>query len=156
MMKAAFVLLSISLFVVPLGWAHDDHGARLPRNPTFSTLVLTTLQIEGLTGDDAGNLYTTGRGAASCPVWRIALSSPIPATVGSVPPPCSPSGIAFNAAGNLFISDNDKIWTLKPNASGPPVAAVYGSGIPGTYGLAFDRAGSLWTGDGTAGQGRVL
>ena len=28
-------------------------------------------------------------------------------------------------------------------------------GVPGTNGLAFDRDGNLWTGDGTTGQGRV-
>jgi len=88
-------------------------------------------------------------------VWRIALTSPTPVTVGLVPAPCSPSGIAFNDAGNLFISATDKVWTLKPNAGSPPVATVYGSGVPGTNGLAFDRDGNLWTGDGTTGQGRV-
>jgi sugar lactone lactonase YvrE len=75
--------------------------------------------------------------------------------VGFVPAPCSPSGIAFNAGGDLFISDNDKIWTLTPNAGTPPTATIYASGVPGTNGLAFDRGGNIWTGDGTTGQGRV-
>src|SRR6266542_3490159 len=37
----------------------------------------------------------------------------------------------------------------------PPLATVYANGVPGTNGLAFDRSGNLWTGDGTTGQGRV-
>src|SRR6266849_7764422 len=157
MLKKNLALLSLPLFLCP-AWADDDHHARFPRDATFSTRVLTTLQIEGLTGDDAGNLYTTGRGASPCPVWRLSLSSPTPVTpvpVGFVPAPCSPSGIAFNAGGDLFISDNDKIWTLTPNAGTPPTATIYASGVPGTNGLAFDRGGNIWTGDGTTGQGRV-
>jgi sugar lactone lactonase YvrE len=155
MVKKILVFLSLSLFAWVLAWADDYHAAPFPRDVTFSTLVLTPLAIEGLTGDDAGNLYTTGRGANPCPVWRIPLASPALVPVGFVPGPCSPSGIAFDAKGDLFISDNDKIWTLTPNATTPPTATVYGSGVPGTNGLAFDRAGNVWTGDGTTGQGRV-
>lgn len=144
------------LLVCPLSWADDDdERARFPRDASFSTLITTPFTIEGLTGDQHGNLYTTGRGATPCPVWRISLAAPSLVTVGFVPAPCSPSGIAFNSAGALFISDNDKIWTLTPNAVAPPTATVYASGVPGTNGLAFDRGGNLWTGDGTTNQGRV-
>jgi sugar lactone lactonase YvrE len=155
MVKKILVFLGLSLFTWALAWAEDDHHARFPRDASFTTLITTPLAIEGLTGDDAGNLYTTGRGANPCPVWRISLASPALVPVGFVPATCSPSGIAFNPSGDLFLSDNDKIWTLTPNASNPPTAIVYASGVPGTNGLAFDRAGNLWTGDGTTGQGRV-
>jgi sugar lactone lactonase YvrE len=157
MLKKSLSLLALSLVLVP-AWADDDHDSRFPRDATFSTLVLTPFAIEGLTGDDSGNLYTTGRPAGQpCPVWRVAADDPSPAlvTVGFVPAPCSPSGIAFDAKGDLFISDADKIWTLTPNAATPPTATVYGTGVPGTNGLAFDRSGNVWTGDGTTGQGRV-
>jgi len=154
MLKKSLALLSLPLFLCP-AWADDDHHARFPRDASFSTLVLTPFGIEGLTGDDAGNLYTTGRGANPCPVWRISLERPALVPVGFVPAPCSPSGIAFDAKGDLFLSDADKVWTLTPNASTPPTATIYGSGVPGTNGLAFDRRGNLWTGDGTTGQGRV-
>jgi len=154
MLKKSLALFTLASFLCP-AWADDD-GARFPQGATFSTLVLTPFQIEGLTGDDSGNLYTTGRPAgAPCPVWRISSTTPSLVTVGFVPAPCSPSGITFDAAGNLFISDADKIWTLTPNAGTPPTAAVYASDVPGTNGLAFDRHGNLWTGDGTTGQGRV-
>jgi hypothetical protein len=36
-----------------------------------------------------------------------------------------------------------------------PLAVAFASGTPGTNGLAFDRDGNLWTGDGTTGVGRV-
>lgn len=72
-----------------------------------------------------------------------------------MPAPCAPSGIAFGPDGRLYISDDAEILTLTPNAASPPLATVYAGGVPGTNGLAFDRDGNIWTGDGTTGQGRV-
>jgi sugar lactone lactonase YvrE len=152
MRKKTLALLAL-LLAAPVVWADDGPG--LPRDATFSTLITTPFAIEGLTGDDQGNLYTTGRGASPCPVWRISVASPSLVTVGNIPAPCSPSGITFDAKGDLFVADNDKVWTLTPDAGTPPTAAVYASGVPGTNGLAFDRDGNLWTGDGTQNQGRV-
>ena len=56
-------------------------------------------------------------------------------------------------------SRTDAAWPLNartfvPNAAAPPTAAVYAGGVPGTNGLAFDAAGTLWTGDGTTGRGQ--
>ncbi len=156
MVRKILALLGLSLFAWALAWADDDHHARFPRDPTFTTLITTPLAIEGLTGDDQGNLYTTGRGVDPCPVWRISLEHPARVPVGNVPAPCAPSGITFGPDGDLFISNNnDTIYRLTPNAANPPTATPYATGVPGTNGLAFDRDGNLWTGDGTTGQGRV-
>lgn len=122
---------------------------------TFTTLYSSPLAIEGLTGDDEGNLYTTGRGADPCPVWRIPLSGGPAVVVGNVPAPCSPSGIAFDAEGSLFIADDDQVLTLAPDDAAPPTAEVFAGGVPGANGLAFDEDGGLWVSDGTTGQGRV-
>jgi sugar lactone lactonase YvrE len=135
----------------------------LAQNPTFSTRVTTPLAIEGLTGEPGGNLFTTGRSAGNgvpCPVWRIGAGNAPLEVVGFIPAPststpCNPSGITFNASRNLFVSENDKVYTFAPNAANPPTATVYASNVPGTNGLAFDKSGNLWTGDGTTGQGRV-
>jgi sugar lactone lactonase YvrE len=144
--------------------AHDGGPFGLPNNAGFTTLVSTPLAIEGLTGDSSKtNLYTTGRSPGAglpCPVWRVALSSVTPVLVGNVPAPgaaaaCNPSGITFGSNGALYVSDGDKVYTLKPDAAAPPTATVYASGVTGTNGLAFDRHGNLWTGDGTTGLGRV-
>jgi sugar lactone lactonase YvrE len=129
---------------------------------TFSTLITTTLSIEGLTGDNRGNLYVAGRQSAvdtPCPIWRVNIASPSLVVVGNIVPSagtaCSPSGIAFDRLGNLYMSDGDKVYKVFPNQASPPNATVFASGVPGTNGLAFDRDGNLWTGDGTTGQGRV-
>src|SRR5688572_39485 len=70
--------------------ARGNEPSQFPRDASFTTLSVTPLAIEGLTGDDAGNLYTTGRAAVStpCPVWRIAGDATPPVTpvpIGSIP-----------------------------------------------------------------------
>jgi sugar lactone lactonase YvrE len=122
----------------------------------FSTLATTPLPIEGLTHDGA-SLYTIGRAGATnpCPVWKIDLGAPRLVVVGFVPNPCSPSGVAFNDAGQLFTVDADRIYALTPSASAPPTAREFASGVPGANGIAFDRIGNAWTSDGTTGRGRV-
>jgi sugar lactone lactonase YvrE len=140
--------------------AHADDRGPFPRNATFTTQAVTPLAIEGLTADSAGNFYTTGRAIAPalCPVWRI--TGPNLTIVGFIPNPvaCNPSGIAFDAGGDLYIADaasTGTVWRLTPSATLPPTATAFATGVPGTNGLAFDRDGNLWTGDGTTGNGRV-
>jgi sugar lactone lactonase YvrE len=157
MRKKTLALLGWLLFCTS-AWADDGPG--LPRDAGFTTLITTRLAIEGLTGDNQGNLYTTGRqppAGENCPVWRIAANElkPKPVEVGFVEAPCSPSGITFDAKGDLFIADADRVLVLTPDPDKKPLAKVYATGVPGTNGLAFDRSGDLWTGDGTTGQGRV-
>jgi sugar lactone lactonase YvrE len=156
-----------------LGWAKGK-GSQFPQNPTFFTRALTPFAIEGLTGDATGNLYTTGRQpdtTKKCPVWRID-SQGNRVTVGFIAnsPACNPSGIAFDAIGNLYIADAgvSGVWQVSPDpvgcasddssdpaCGGIPDGILFATGVPGTNGLAFDRNGNLWTGDGTTGLGRV-
>ena len=49
----------------------DDDSRQFPKNATFTTLITTPRTIEGLTGDNQGNLYTGGSGAPRCPIWQI-------------------------------------------------------------------------------------
>jgi sugar lactone lactonase YvrE len=150
----AFSLLASAQLSLP---AHAQNS--------FSTLVFTPLTIEGLTGDNRGNLYVAGRNpgvGSPCPVWRINLANPTLVLVGNIPPrvttpasQCSPSGLTFDRLGNLYVTETDQIYRLFPNSSAPPTATVFATGVLGTNGLAFDRDGNLWTGDGTQGNGRV-
>jgi sugar lactone lactonase YvrE len=160
-MRPATVLVTALLVA---GTAHGN--GQFPDNVSFTTVSITPLAIEGLTSDDNGALYTTGRAAspARCPLWRIDVPSgggaPVtPVQVGSIPnaaPGCNPSGITRDSNGSFYIADANQggvVWRLT-SANMDPVTPFV-SGVPGTNGLAFDRDGNLWTGDGTTAQGRV-
>jgi sugar lactone lactonase YvrE len=142
----------------------SPHEKNASAPATWMTVLKSTLGIEGLTGDEAGNLYVAARGGASaCPVWRVDANggaNQTPVTVGSVPPPCSPSGLTFDAAGRLYVTGagaaGDQIAVLKPDAAAPPVATIFATGTPGANGLAFDRHGNLYASDGGTAQGRVF
>ena len=164
-MKIARSLIALSLFVsllvaVP---ALADDGGSFPNNPTFSTLITTPLPIEGMTGDNRGNLYVPSRSAGlgvACPVWRVNIDTPTLVVVGTIPAPsatgqCAPLGLAFDRAGKLYVAEADKIYRFLPDAASPLPAVQFASGVPGANGVAFDRHGNLWTSDGTTGQGRV-
>ncbi|HEY6175169.1 MAG TPA: SMP-30/gluconolactonase/LRE family protein [Kofleriaceae bacterium] len=138
--------------------ADDDHA--LPDHASFTTRAITPLNIEGLSGDRAGNLYTTGREVSPtpCPIWRIDRSGSL-VVVGLVPNAtgCGPTGLTFDAAGDLYVGDGGTatVWRVTPNATTPQTATAFATGVPGTNGLAFDRHGNLWTSDGATAQGRV-
>lgn len=158
----AFSLLFFNTLSMP---ALADDGQPFPQAVTFRTLVKTPLNIEGMTGDQRGNLYTPGRQAgsgATCPVWRVNanIKNPKLVEVGFIPAPsptgqCAPLGLAFDHAGKLFVAEADKIYSFIPDADNPPVASLFASGVPGANGVAFDSDGNLWTSDGVTGQGRV-
>src|SRR2546422_9218548 len=104
-MRLWTVAVSLCALTFSPVWAHDE--SRLPRNASFTTLSVTPFAIEGLTGDAAGNLYTTGRQpdtTKNCPLWRIGVDGSR-TTVGFVPnfTSCYPSGISFDRGGDLYI-----------------------------------------------------
>ena len=147
-----------------LAWGDDDNDRRsFPHNATFTTLITTPRAIEGLTGDNHGNLYTAGSGAASCPVWKINLNKPTLTPVGLIAPASDPltcgfAGIALNDVGDVFVADGAgaRIFSFTPNSGSPPTVSMpYAIGTPGANGLAFDEKGNLWASDGVTGQGRV-
>ncbi len=158
-MKIAYALLGSWLLT---GAALAAGSGPFPEGPTFQTLTTTPQQIEGLTGDGAGNLYVGTRFEgvdANCRVYRINIDTRVREVVGWIPAPsggqCSTLGLAFDHDGTLYVSESDKIYRLIPNATNPPTATLFASGLPGANGLAFDRYDNLWVSDGGSGQGRV-
>lgn len=169
-------MINKAVFVLLAGFTACAFADPFPKHATFTTLATTPFAIEGLTGDAAGNLYTTGRQldtTKKCPVWRFAPNG-TRVTVAFIEnsPACNPSGITFDTSGALHIADAARggvIWRVVPDPVGcasddsdlcssvptAPSMPPFVSGAPGTNGLAFDRDGNLFTGDGTTGEGRV-
>src|SRR3989442_12592137 len=103
-MRLSTVAVSLCALAFGPAWAHDE--SRLPRNASFTTLSVTPFAIEALTGDAAGNLYTTGRQpdtTRNCPLWRIGAVG-ARTTLGFVPNStnCNPFGVNFDRAADLF------------------------------------------------------
>ena len=151
-------------------WGDDDDKLPFPKNATVTTLITTPRRVFRLTGDNYRNLYTIGIGKPPCAVWQINLHKPSLIPVGFIVPvvgDCGFNGIAFNQNGDLFVVDgglgNEQqptaaagtIYTFRPSAKNPPIAAIFASGVPGAEPIAFDKKGNLWVGDGGTGQGRV-
>jgi sugar lactone lactonase YvrE len=128
----------------------------LGENASWTTVYTDARGLEGLTADEQGNLYTPARGGGGdCPVIRVPASGGTAVTVGTLPVPCSPAGLAFDKRGDLYVADSGKIMRLRPSASSPPVATVFATDVPGSNGVAFDSRGALWVSDGGTGEGRV-
>jgi sugar lactone lactonase YvrE len=126
----------------------------------WTTVYKSPLAIEGLTGDHQGNLYVAQRGGSiGCPILRIRPPAGVAILVGTVPAPCSPSGLTFDASGKLYVTGvgatQDTIDVLTPSSSSPPTATQFATGVPGANGIAFDKQGALWATDGGTGLGRV-
>src|SRR5438105_311053 len=111
MITGKWYVSTLCALVLSFGWVRVwADPPQFPQDATFTTLKTTPRALEGLTGDNHGNLYTGGSGTPPCPVWEINLrvSDPPLTEVGFVVPAagtCSFSGIAFNDAGSLFVAD---------------------------------------------------
>lgn len=163
-MKTKSLVTSIFAFVLGLGWSFAWAAPLFPNNPMFDTIFISVPSgIEGLTGRD-GNLYVADRGIgdsrANCKVWKTDPNS-MPGDevqVGQITGGCRPSGLTFDASGNLFITSSVGIYKLFPAVGVPPTAIAAAPsiiGVQGNNGVAFDAHGNLWISDGTSNVGRV-
>ena len=114
-----------------------------------------TVIVESITADRNGMLYLPDRVTGN--ILRVDPKSPKPIVVGRIEAReikgkkvnADPSGIAFNAQGDLFVAVGPfaevvRIRASEVNQGKPGVAQTFATGTSGANGLAFDRLGNLW------------
>ena len=101
--------------------------------------------------DSKGNLFASTATA-------IAKITPNGTITPSFATGLIPTGLAFDAAGNLYAGDPtaSKVFKITPTGT---MTQFNTSSVPGATGLAFDRAGNLYVselGNGSPGTGRIV
>lgn len=123
-----------------------------------------TTIIESITADRNGVLFTADRVTGN--VLRIDPKAPKAVVVvvakieardiqGKKVNP-DPGGIAFNAAGDLFVTAGPFAEIVRFSgadlaAGKPALAQTFATGVPGANGIAFDRQGQLFVSGGASG-----
>lgn len=147
-------------------------GCALPvaQTPTLSILVdldpastERTVIIESITADRNGLLYVADRVSGN--VMRIDPKAPRPVIVGRMAArqvngqnaAPNPSGMAFNAKGDLLIAASayGEVQVLRAadlDPARPGVAQTFATGLPGANGIDFDRQGRLYVSGGASGN----
>jgi sugar lactone lactonase YvrE len=121
-----------------------------------------TVMVESIAADKEGRLYLPDRVTGN--ILRVDPKAPKSVVVGrieaqeikgkKVDP--SPSGIAFNQSGDLFVavgpfSEVVRVKGADLNAAKPGLAQTFATGTAGANGIAFDRQGNLFISGGASG-----
>ena len=126
-----------------------------------STFASGLSQPVALAFDRAGNLFVGNSGARGCiPEQQC---PPLPSTVVKIVPDGTQTtfatlqatqllGMAFDGAGNLFVSTGSSIVKIAPDGT----QSTFASGLEGAWPLAFDRSGNLFVGENPTGSGSIL
>jgi hypothetical protein len=130
---------------------------------TRSTFASGIYQPVALAFDRAGNLFVGNSGAHACIPEQEC--PPVPSTVIKIAPDGTQTtfatlplqvtqllSIAFDGAGNLFVSTSDSIVKIAPDGT----QSIFASGLQGAWPLAFDRSGNLFVGENPAGASLIL
>ncbi|MFE5323617.1 stalk domain-containing protein [Paenibacillus sp. NPDC056579] len=115
----------------------------------------TGLRIEGVIADEKHNVYTVEM--ESKKLYRIAADGKMDVLTEL---PRSATGMAFDAAGNLYIASGGMEGVIfkvnaKELAGGPfdtSLVETYASGVQGANGITFDAKGSLYVSGGANGN----
>ncbi|HVG03616.1 MAG TPA: SMP-30/gluconolactonase/LRE family protein [Burkholderiaceae bacterium] len=139
------------------------------RNPTVSILVDLdpssadrTVIVESITADRSGVLYLPDRVTGN--ILRVDPKAPKAVVVGRIEAReidgkkvnADPSGIAFNAEGDLFVAVGPfrevvRIRGADLNSAKPGMAQTFATGTAGANGIAFDWQGNLFISGGASG-----
>ena len=121
-----------------------------------------TVIVESITADRNGLLFVADRVTGH--VLRIDPKAPTPVVVARIEARevqgrrvnADPSGLAFDAQGDLYIAAGPFAEVLRVRAADlnpakPGLATPWATGTPGANGIAFDKQGSLFVSGGASG-----
>jgi sugar lactone lactonase YvrE len=114
---------------------------------TLATLLSENLHpVANPAVDDAGNIFVTFSGSRGQSVptslFRIDDESTLHPIVADI---MNPTGLALDAAGNLYVSSRNDGAVYRISTSGE--LSTYAEGMGVATGLAFDEVGNLYVGD---------
>lgn len=126
-----------------------------------STFASGIYQPVALAFDRAGNLFVANSGASGC-IPEVECP-PKPSTIIKITPDGMQStfatlqasqllGVAFDGAGNLFVSTGNSIVKIAPNGT----QSTFASQLHGAWPLAFDRSGNLYAAVNPVGPSSIL
>ena len=140
-----------------------------PIRPTAQVLVDLdpasvdrTVIVESITADRNGMLYLADRVSGN--ILRVDPKAPAPVVVARIEPRevqgkrvnADPSGLVFDAQGDLFIAIGSfaevvRVRAADLNPAKPGLAQTWATGTPGANGVAFNRQGDLFVSGGASG-----
>jgi sugar lactone lactonase YvrE len=154
-MKSHSIIKYFGLLALAMGLSQAatiDVGSQsglyvLGLNSSASQIFSTTLAGApiGLATDASGNVYaaTFAPGAAGNTVQKLTAGGSLLGTYASLPSGISgPFGIAFDSAGNLYVSALSSNVIEKYDTAGNFIGTLANINAP--RGLAFDKSGNLW------------
>jgi sugar lactone lactonase YvrE len=138
--------------MVPENASGDSVTATTPHGSVSVAFTLATLLSENLhpvanpAVDDAGNIFVTFSGSRGQTVptslFRIDDESTLHPIAANI---MNPTGLALDAAGNLYISSRNDGAVYRLSTSGE--LSTYAEGMGVATGIAFDALGNLYVGD---------
>jgi sugar lactone lactonase YvrE len=158
-----------SLLIGALALALAGCASVVSKNPTTSILVDLdpasvdrSVIVESITADRNGMLYVADRVTGN--ILRVDPKAPAPVVVARIESRdvqgrrvnADPSGLAFDAQGDLFIAAGPfaevvRVRAADLNPAKPGLAQTWATGTPGANGIAFDRQGNLFVSGGASG-----
>jgi sugar lactone lactonase YvrE len=137
---------------VPESASGDAVTVTTPHGSASAAFTVATLLSENLhpvsnpAVDDAGNVFVTFSGSRGQSVPTSLFRIDDESTLHAIPADVTnPTGLALDAAGNLYVSSRNDGAVYRLSTSGE--LSTYAEGMGVATGLAFDALGNLYVGD---------
>lgn len=149
--------LALAVLLAPLlaACGLDQRGLVLMTDPAYRAQVLVS-SSDGMSVPDGlrwrdGTLFIADEGGSALRTWKASTGVQTVSAPGSGLR--SPEDLAIDAAGNVYLSDDDAggVWRFDPKGNAVLLASR-DKGLPSTEAIALDPSGAILVGDGIRHQ----